>query len=216
MSRANSFSHPLLDRLTQLAQSSLKKVIGSFDHDQLFGFRDRVHQGLEFSSRPKLIARATDQQFRLEAFLQEFVCIYAWLLRIRGHRSNRSTGPNHRLYSRIAARSPHSYGSAERKSRKDKRKVKLRVQPVKRRADIIDFPGTMIVLSLTQARSAKVKPEHRKTERMQSLHRVKHNLVMQRPAKQRMRMANQRGMSRILSPTVQQSLKPPRRTFKEK
>ena len=60
----------------------------------------------------------------------------------------------------------------------------------------------MVVLTLTQARSAKVKPQHRKTKRVQSLHRVKHNLVMQRTPKQRVRMANQRRMRCILSASV--------------
>ena len=84
----------------------------------------------------------------------------------------------------------------------------LRVEPVERRPDIVNFAIALIVFALAQSRSAKIESHHGESETVQRLHGVKHNLVVQRPAKQRMRMADQRGMSRILRARIEQRLQP--------
>ena len=70
--------------------------------------------------------------------------------------------------------------------------MKLVVQPVERGANVFDFPVAVIVLALAQARAAKVEAQHRKTKTVQRFHGVEHNFVVQRSAKQRMRMADDR------------------------
>ena len=94
--------------------------------------------------------------------------------------------------------------------------MKLVIQPIERRADIIHFAIPMIVFALAQSRAAKVESQHGKSKTVQRLHRVKHDFVVQRPAKQRMRMANQRRMGCVLRAGIQQRLQPSGRTVEKK
>ena len=82
--------------------------------------------------------------------------------------------------------------------------MKLRIQPIESGPNIFHFSVAVIVFAVAQPSAAKVEAQHRKTKTVQRLHGVKHNLVMQRPAKQRMRMADDRRMGRILGACVEQ------------
>ena len=93
--------------------------------------------------------------------------------------------------------------------------MKLRIEPVERRAYIFHFSVTMIVLAMTESSATKIEAQHRKTEAVQRLHGMEHDFVMQRPAKQRMRMTNHRRVCRILGARIQQRFQPSRRTFEE-
>ncbi len=93
--------------------------------------------------------------------------------------------------------------------------MKLRVQPVKSCPNILDFAIAVIVLSVAQSGAAKVEAQHGKTETVQRLHGMKHNLVMQRPAKQRMGMADHCRVRCILRACIEQRLQPSRWTFEE-
>ena len=104
----------------------------------------------------------------------------------------------------IRASRAQSDRCAKRESGKDQRQMKLAVEPVERGADIFDFPIALIVFALTQAGSAKVEAQHGKTKTVQRLHGVKDDFVVQRSAKQRMRMADHSGMSGILGAGVEQ------------
>ena len=90
--------------------------------------------------------------------------------------------------------------------------MKLGVEPVKRRAHVVDFPVAVVVFALAQSRPAKIEAQHRKTKTVQRLHGVEDDFVVQRPAKQRMRMANHRRMRRILRAGIEQRFQPSRRT----
>jgi len=68
------------------------------------------------------------------------------------------------------------------------------------------------VLALAQAGPAKIETQHRKSKTVQRLHRMEHNLVMQSPSEQRMRMRHQRGMRRVGRSDIEQRLQPSRRT----
>src|SRR5206468_12466558 len=71
------------------------------------------------------------------------------------------------------------------------------------------------MLSIAQARSAKVEPQYRKAKAAQRLHGVVNHLVVHRPAKQRMRMADQSGMRRVRLALIQQRLQPSRGPIEE-
>ena len=88
----------------------------------------------------------------------------------------------------------------------------LGIKPVECSPHIIDFPVAVIMFALAQASSSKVEGQHRKAKTIQRLHGVEDNLVMQRPAKQRMRMTNHRSVRRIFRASVEQRLQPSRRT----
>ena len=93
--------------------------------------------------------------------------------------------------------------------------MKLRVQPVESGSDILDFPAAAIVLAVAESGAAKVEAQHGKTKTVQRLHGVEHDLVMQRPAKQRMGMADHRRVSRTLSTYVEQCFQSSRWAFEE-
>src|ERR1700693_5325682 len=115
----------------------------------------------------------------------------------------------------LRARGPQSNRRTKREAGKHQPQVKLRVQPVERGSNIFDLPVAVIVLSLAESSAAEVKPQHGKTKTVQRLHGVEHNLVMQRSAKQGMRMANQRRMRRVFRARVEQRFQSSRWAFKE-
>ncbi len=82
--------------------------------------------------------------------------------------------------------------------------MKLRIQPVKSGANIFDFAVAVVVFTMAESGAAEVKAQYGKTKPVQCLHRVEYNLVVQRPSKQRMRMADYRCMSGVLGARIQQ------------
>jgi len=64
------------------------------------------------------------------------------------------------------------------------------------------------VFPLAQTRAAEIEAQHGKTKTIQRLHGVKDDFVVQRATKQRMGMANQGGMGRVLRARVEQRLQP--------
>lgn len=65
--------------------------------------------------------------------------------------------------------------------------------------------------SIAQPYAAVVKAQHRKPKVLERFHRVIDDLVMHRPATQRMRMSYHRSKRSVLSPRVQQSFQPTHR-----
>ena len=63
----NRFFDPRFNRLSHLAQSALKKMIGAFDDDQLLRFVQRTDQLLKPGARSELVAAATHKELRLIA-----------------------------------------------------------------------------------------------------------------------------------------------------
>ncbi len=110
-----------------------------------------------------------------------------------------------------AAQLPH-----RKRIGKQQRQVKFRIQPVKSRANVFDFSVAVVVLAVAQPGAAKVETQHRKTKAVQRLHGVKDNFVMQRSAKQWMRVTNHRCMSRIGGTRIEQGFEPSRRAFEKK
>jgi len=82
--------------------------------------------------------------------------------------------------------------------------MKLRVEPVESGADILNFPVAMIVFAVAESGPSKVKAQHGKAKTIQRFHRMEHDLVMQGPAKQRMRMTNHPRMRGMVRACVQQ------------
>src|SRR5580698_850921 len=82
--------------------------------------------------------------------------------------------------------------------------MKFSVQPVQRRADILRFRITVVVLALAQSRAPKIEPQYRIAKAVQRLHGVKNDFVVQRPSVKRMWMAHQRSMSGAFGPHIEQ------------
>ena len=84
----------------------------------------------------------------------------------------------------------------------------LGVQPVERGAHVVDFSVAVIVLALAQSRAAKVEAQHGETKTVQRFHGVEDDFVVQRSAEQRVRMTDDRGVSRIFCAGIQQCFQP--------
>ena len=80
--------------------------------------------------------------------------------------------------------------------------MKLIIEPFERRTHVIHFAHPLIVLTLTQPSATKIEAQHRKSEAVQRLHRVEHDFIVQRPAIERMGMADQRGAGCIVAARV--------------
>src|SRR5580692_7690683 len=190
-------------------------MIGAFNQHELFRFLKRSHQSLDLLARAKRIACAADKQFSFGAILQEFQFVNARLFRVGGDRNRRNSHANQPLHSRIGASSPQPDRCTEGEPRKQQRQVKLRGQPVESGSNILDFAVAVVVLALAESGPAEVEAQHGKTKTVQRLHGMEYDLVMQRSAKQRMRMANYRRVGCVLRACVEQGFESSCRTFEE-
>jgi len=86
--------------------------------------------------------------------------------------------------------------------------MKLGIQPIESSTNVLNLAPALIVLAIAKSRTAKVEAQHGKSKTVQRLHGMKHNFVMQRPAKQRVRVSNQGRVRRIPRPRIQQRLQP--------
>jgi len=204
------FPDPCLNRLPQLAQAAFEKMVRAFDHHQLFRLRQRGRQAIQLLARAELIPRTADQQFRLVARAQKVKFVSPL---IRGHDRNPQSDCS--LHPIICTRSAQSHRRSERKSRKNQRQGEFRLQPIQRGTDVITLSVSIVVGALAQAGPTEIEAQHGESKGVQSLHGVKHDLVVQSPAVKRMRVADQRGVRGILRAAVEQSLQSPRRPFQK-
>ena len=190
-------------------------MVSAFNQHQFLRLGNRRDQSLELRPRTKLIARAADKQLRLGAVAQEVKGIHARRFRIGGDGNRRNSHAYQCLHAHIWTRSSQPNGRAKGESREQQGKVELRVQPVESGANIFNFAVAVIVFALAESGAAKVEAQHGKTKTVQRLHGMEHNLVMQCSSKQRMRVANDRGVSRILPTGVEQCFESSPWAFKE-
>lgn len=83
--------------------------------------------------------------------------------------------------------------------------MKFLVEPIESHAYIFHFTLAVVVFALAQSRASKIKAQHGKSEPVQGLHRVEHDLVVQGSAEQGMRMADERGVRGIFGSGIEQS-----------
>lgn len=190
-------------------------MVGAFDQNKLPRLGKPRNQSFELDSRAELIPRSADEQLWLRALLQEIELVGSRLLRIGRHRSRRRADSDQRLHPLIGTGGPQSDGGPKRKSGKDDRKMELLFEPIERAANIFDFADASIMLAVAKSRATEVEPQHGKPKTVQRLHRVKHDLIVKRAAKQWMRMANHRRMRRILRAGIEQRLQFASRAFEE-
>jgi len=90
--------------------------------------------------------------------------------------------------------------------------VILGVEPVERGAHILNFSDALVVFALAQAGSAEIEAQYRKAEAIQGFHGVEHHLVVQGPAEQGMRMADDGSVRGMVSSVVEQRFQASRST----
>src|SRR5262249_25239631 len=148
------FPYPSLNGLPHLAQPALKEMVCALDDDQLFGFGQRFHEGLQLGARPKLIAASTDKEFGFAVRTQARQIVCPHLDRL--HRKSQANGGNTAL---VIAHGLQSDGRAKRKSRQDGWQLKLPIQPIECGAHIFDFALPVVVLAVAETSPAKVKAQ---------------------------------------------------------
>src|SRR5271165_7153507 len=82
--------------------------------------------------------------------------------------------------------------------------MELTVQPVEGGANVIDFAGSVVMLSRAQSGAAEIEAEDGESETVQGFHGVEHDFVVHGPAEHGMRMADQGGVGGVRSARVKQ------------
>src|SRR5690242_6232625 len=102
---------------------------------------------------------------------------------------------------RLLAADAQPHPSAKAKSCQQLRNAgKLLGEKVQCRSNVILLPYAAVVLPSTQARATKIETQHGQAERIQRFRGLVNHFIVNRPAKQRMRMTDYRGKRGPLSP----------------
>ena len=153
-------------------------MISTFDQDKLLWLWEGANQFQQLGAWTELIAPSANEKFGQRAVLQEIECVNPWFLFVGGNRRDWHSHTDQRFHTGIGTRSPQSNRGAEGKASKDKRQMKFRIEPIERRADVVDFSVPVIVFSVAQSSTTEIEAQHRKTEAIQRLHRMKHDFVV--------------------------------------
>src|SRR6266851_2233544 len=133
---------PIFDRYAHLFESPFKEMISGFDADQLLGVGEGVDERFEFSGGTEVIARATNEKFRLRARTQEFEIIDAAFDRDSGQAEGDECAD-----SVVRISGAQSDGGAEGKAGEDYWKGEFVFEPVEGDAHVFDFADTAGVLA---------------------------------------------------------------------
>src|ERR1700722_10476596 len=196
--------HPSFNCLPQFAQAAFEEMISGFNNDQLLRLRRRGHQRFQFCAWPELIASAANEKLGLRAIAQEVIGINARLFAAAGDRDYRGSHSDQRFHPWVRAGRAQADRRAKGKACEDKRETKFSVQPIERSAEVLDFAVSVIMLTLAQAGAAKIKTQHRKAKTVQGFHGMEDDFIVQGSTEQRMRMADDRSISRVWSSGVEQ------------
>ena len=181
-------------------------MISGFDADQLFGFRESIHEGFEFSggrnwSRAPL---TKSLGFARRGGIRNRSCgLSNW--RVGGGQAQGDQCGN----AVVGIGGAQANGGSERKSGENDGEREFAFQPVERGADVFDFANAVGVLAFAQTGAAKVEAEHGKSKAVQRLHGVEDDFVVQRSSIERMRMADQGGMGCVGEPALSRASRRP-------
>ena len=210
--------NPLLYRHAQFLQSAFEKMIAGFDADQLLWIGEGVDERFEFAWRSELVTRAADEEFGLGALAQEPEIVSAVFSVDFGAGGDQDSGQaegNERRDTVVGIGGAQSDSGSKGKAAKDYRERKLAFEPIEGGAHVFNFADAVGVLAFAQSGAAEIKAQHGESEVVERLHGVEDDFVVQRAAKQRMRMANHRGVRRVLSARVEQRFQASGRTVEE-
>src|SRR5580658_6721042 len=111
-------------------------------------------------------------------------------VRIVHWRSQSNQGSDSRVFAANTEPNP----ATKAKTRNQQRHVWIfHGEKIQRGTHIVTLAHAAIVLSFAHSRSAKIKTQYRKSQRVERFCRLIHYFVVHRPAKKRMRVANERG-----------------------
>lgn len=194
------FPSPVLNGFAQFSQAALEKVISCFDNHQLLGLCHRSECLLQLDARAKLIARSADKELGLCAITQEVVIIATLV-----NRGDRQSQPDQGLHTLVGASCAQTHRRPKRKSREKQWAGKFGFQPIERAANVAYLSIAFVVLAFTEPCASEIEPQYGKSKGLESLHGMEYHLVVQRPAIERMRVADESGVARIFYTGIEQS-----------
>jgi len=164
-------------------------VIGRFDANQLLRLGEGVDQGFEFSGRGELIARTADEKLGLGGSAQEIVIVDAIVFSICNGDGGQSQG-DEGGDAIVVIGGAEADGGSEGKSGEDDGEREFGLDPIESGADVFDFADAVGVHAFTQSCAAEVEAEDRESEAIEGFHGVEDDFVVERSAKERMRVTD--------------------------
>ena len=93
--------------------------------------------------------------------------------------------------------------------------MKLIVEPIERGVNVLNFSDPVSVLSFAQSCSTKVEPQNGEPKAVKRFHGMEDDFIVQRSAKERMRMADNSSMCSSLGSCIEQRFQPSSRAVKK-
>jgi hypothetical protein len=190
---------PFCNGIAHQRQLAFEKVVGVLDQHELLWLGSEFEDFAQIGGWCELIVVAADHQFRLGAICEVGICVKSFFDRQWSSKRNKTD------YALIGAAGFQSCGSPKRKSGKDDWLPVFPLEPIECSANIVALAASIVVGALAESGAAKVESEDRKTEGVERLGGVIHNLVVHRSSMQRMRMADERCVRSIGVAGIQQS-----------
>ena len=174
-------------------------MVGAFKNHQFRGFGQSRDECLQTRSGTELVAGAADEELGFGAGFQEIVVVGAVV-----DRGDGSAKADDGVHPRIRASRAQPHSSSEGKPGKDQWKMEFAIQPVESGANIVDFAGAVVVLTVAESSTAKIKAENRQSEGVQRFHGVEDHFIVQGAPILGMRMGNESGVGRAGRADVEQ------------
>lgn len=202
---------PGLDRVAHLAQAAFEEVIRGLDEDELLGVGQPGYERFQFCSWTELVAGPGNEELWLAARLQKMEIVIAVV-----DRRNWCTQSDECSDAIVRTRRSQANGSAKGKAGKNQGEAVLAFEPFQSCADVVELAIAMIMAAFAESRASKVEAQYRKTKSVQCLHRVKHNLIVERAAKERVWMTDESRVGCAGQARVQQRFKSADRPLEKK
>ena len=180
------------------------------DKHKLFGIGGLPHNLFQRFVRAKLVVVAADEQLGLRTLPEKRKRVEP---AIGGNRrSQRYQGTD----VGIRTAGLESVAAPKENPAKDDGQRELLLQPCQRGLHIADLATPVIVLACAQPRPPEIEAQDRKAKGVQRLHGMEDDLVVHRPAKHGMWMANQTRVRGGRRAHVKQGFQTPRRAVEKK
>jgi len=158
-------------------------MVGVIHNYQFVFSGERRNNFLDFLSRAKFIIGPVNEQLRFGAIRQKRKIAAV----------HRDADPDQFADARIAAADSKAHETPKAETRKQEWNArKLCSKVIERRLHIALLTAPVVVRAAAQACTAKIEPEHRDSQGIQSFGRVINHFVVHGPTKERVGMANHR------------------------
>jgi hypothetical protein len=174
--------------LLNFLQLSREEMIRILDPMDLFWLSQRIIESLDVGARPILVETSLNDELGFEHPEQE----------IEVHDGNGNAQPHQHGNARVGSSNLQSNTRAERESDEANRcNREARCEEIQRCPDVFDFADAVAVASGAFPDSAEIEAQSRQPHLRGCLRSTEDDLVVHRPAVERVRMAHQRSEARL-------------------